>query len=456
METKLLNKEILRLAIPSIIANITVPFVGIVDMAIAGHIESSMRAATLIGGITIGSMMFDLLYWNFGFLRAGTGGLTAQAYGSGDKVKGVGFLLKGVMLSMFIALCLILIQVPFTKIIFLFIDASDEVSSLALQYFFIRIWAAPATLSLMAFKGWFIGMQDSVSAMLTDFIVNGVNIIASIVLAMGIGGLGFKGIGYAGIALGTVIAQYSGLLFVFIVLFSKYFSIVRAAIKKRAFLFKGRDIRSFAVLNSDLFVRSLCFIAVYIGFTIISARFGDLLLAVSSVMMKLLMLFSFFTDGFAFAGEALVGKYIGGKDRMMTRKSVNNVFLWSMGIGMGFIIIYLLAGEPILHIMTDNTEVIETCKKYFIWLMPMPLIGCAAFTFDGIFIGATASKDLRNASLVAVFAFFAVWLCLKPFSSDPYTLIHFLMAAYFAHLAGRTIYQWATYKKAILERPFIQ
>lgn len=123
---------------------------------------------------------------------------------------------------------------------------------------------------------------------------------------------------------------------------------------------------------------------------------------------------------------------------------------------MGFIIIYLLAGEPILHIMTDNTEVIETCKKYFIWLMPMPLIGCAAFTFDGIFIGATASKDLRNASLVAVFAFFAVWLCLKPFSSDPYTLIHFLMAAYFAHLAGRTIYQWVTYKKAILERPFIQ
>lgn len=444
-----LNKEILRLAVPSIIANITVPLVGMVDIAVAGHLSVTGSAAPLIGAITIGSMMFDLLYWNFGFLRAGTGGLTAQAFGRRDRQASLGILAKGLILSWIIALAVLLMQWPFAQLVAYFVKTSDEVMELALQYFFIRVWAAPATLALMAFKGWFIGMQDSVSAMLSDLIVNGVNIVASIILAIGVPSLGFDGLGFVGIAWGTVIAQYCGLVFVLAVLVLKYHQYGLFA--RDNLKFGDKAFKDFISLNSDLFIRSICLIIIYIGFTVISARYGDLLLATSAIMMKLLMLFSYFTDGFAFAGEAMTGKYIGMRNREMVSKSVRGVFIWSMSIGLLFILVYVFAGEPILHIMTNDPEVIDACGNYFIWLLAMPIVGCAAFTFDGIYIGATASKALRNASISAVAAFFIVWFVLAPFSKDGYMAIHFLMAAYFAHLVARAIYQSIVYKKQILE-----
>ena len=180
-----INKDILKLAIPSILANITVPIVGMVDIAVAGHLDSN--AATMIGGIAIGSMLFDLLYWNFGFLRVGTGGLTAQAFGRADRKECARILARAVGISLACALVLIAIQWLFVKAAFLVVDCTPEVRHLASQYFFIRIWAAPATLGLMAFKGWFIGMQDSVSPMATDLTVNGMNVLMSFVLALGIG-----------------------------------------------------------------------------------------------------------------------------------------------------------------------------------------------------------------------------------------------------------------------------
>ena len=193
-----LNKEILRLALPSILANLTVPLVGLVDIAVAGHLDTS--AAALIGGISIGSLMFDMMYWNFGFLRAGTGGLTAQAYGREDWGACAANLKRGLSAAVLSALLLILIQWPFQKLMFVFVQCSDEVRALALKYFHIRIWAAPATLSLMALRGWFIGMQDTFSSMLTDIMVNGMNIVASVLLALGIPGTSFSGIGFTGIA----------------------------------------------------------------------------------------------------------------------------------------------------------------------------------------------------------------------------------------------------------------
>ena len=447
-----LNKEIIRLAVPSIVANITVPLVGMVDIAVAGHLGLSGSAAPLIGGITIGSMMFDLLYWNFGFLRAGTGGLTAQAYGRGDMCNFYSILSKGLVMAGIIAVILLALQLPFAKLVSHFVKTSEAVMALAIQYFFIRIWAAPATLSLMAFKGWFIGMQDSVCAMFSDLVVNGVNIAASIILSTGIPFLGFEGIGFSGIAWGTVIAQYCGLVFVLGVLAIKYHPMKFGFLSKDNIWLGGNGFREFLSLNSDLFIRSLCLIVIYIGYTVISARYGELLLATASIMMKLLMLFSYFTDGFAFAGEALTGKYIGRNNRYMASRAVRGVFLWSMSIGLAFTMIYIFAGEPILKVMTNDTEVIATCGKYFIWLLAMPIVGCAAFTFDGIYIGATASKALRNASILAVAAFFSVWFSLIPFSKDGYMAIHFLMAAYFAHLAARTIYQSIVYKSQVLSR----
>ena len=451
---KLINKDILKLAVPSILANITVPIVGMVDIAVAGHLTGEV--ATMIGGIAIGSMLFDLLYWNFGFLRVGTGGLAAQAYGRRDIKECSKILTRAIGISLAFALLLIAIQWIFVKAAFLVVDCTPQVRELASEYFFIRIWAAPATLSLMAFKGWFIGMQDSVSPMVTDFVVNGMNVLMSIVLALG------TPMGFAGIAAGTVVAQYSGLLTALTLLLVKYARKVFADFSISDFkaVFTGSETRRFFVMNTDLFVRSLCFIAIYIGFTTISAGFGDLLLAVSSIMMKLLMIFSYFTDGFAYAGEALTGKYIGAKDAPMVRKTVIWTFVWSMGIAVTFMGIYHFAGVPMLRVMTSDAAVIEQSREYLPWLLLMPLIGCAAFTWDGIYIGATASKEIRNAMLWAVVAFAGIWVAGRlgldwlgaedvQQGTNRYFIIsmHILMAAYFAHLLARTIYLSAKYKK---------
>ena len=450
---KAINREILRLAIPSILANITVPIVGMVDIAVSGHLTTA--AAASIGGISIGSMLFDLLYWNFAFLRAGTGGLTAQAYGRGDMQECSRILCRGLGLSLLMAILVLAIQWPFTKLAFLVVDSSPEVRELALQYYFIRIWAAPATLSLMTLRGWFIGMQDTVSSMWTDLVVNGMNIIASIVLALGIGG--WPGLGFKGVAYGTLVAQYSGLLFALVILAVKYRSKVLSHItlKQAVESFKGNDIKAFFSMNGDLFLRSVGFILIYIGFTVISAKYGDLMLASSAIMMKLLMLFSFFTDGFAYAGQALTGKFIGEENAPGVKETVKAVFIWSLGVAVIFIGIYGVLGVPLLRMMTSDAQVVEACRQFIPWLIAMPPLGCAAFTWDGIYEGATASRPIRDAMLAAAFFFFLSWFggkaVLDHFSPEAYNAaaIHVLLGAYFIHLLTRTVWLSATYRKSI-------
>ena len=469
-----IDKEILRLALPSILANITVPLVGMVDIAVAGHLSAS--AAALIGGISVGSLMFDMLYWNFGFLRAGTGGMTAQAYGREDWQECRTHLFRAVGTALLISLALLMVQWPFQKLVFLLVDCSAEVKSLALKYFFIRIWAAPATLSLMAFRGWFIGMQDTFSSMLTDVIVNGVNILASIFLALGIPGTAFKGIGFSGIAWGTILAQYTGLFFATGVVAVKYRQKVRLPVKPgvpdgnvtgRPFTRTGREaqgapapiavrkesIHRFFAVNGDLFIRSLCLMVVYLAFTAISAKFGDVLLAMCSVMMKLMMIFSFFTDGFAFAGEALTGRFIGMERPELLREGVRHTFAWSLGIGMMFVAIYLLFGMDMFRMMTSDSSVVGSAQGFLPWLVLMPLVGSTAFTWDGIYTGATRTKPLRNSTIGCMIAFFLVWflglMLLKPQGNS---LVHLLFAAYYSHLIFRSVYLTVKYPSSIPSR----
>lgn len=469
---KAINRDILKLAVPSILANITVPLVGMVDIAVAGHIgpesvtasSGGVSAAAMIGGIAIGTMLFDLLYWNFGFLRVGTGGLAAQAYGRADMKECSRIFARALSIALGFAILLIAIQWIFLKAAFLVVECSPEVEALASRYFLIRIWAAPATLSLMAFKGWFIGMQDSVSPMITDFVVNGMNVLMSIVLALGltVGGIEIiSPMGFSGIAAGTVVAQWTGLLAASCIMVCKYSGKVfrHFGIQDFKGLFKGGETRRFFVMNRDLFIRSLCFIAIYIGFTVISARYGDLLLAVSSILMKLLMIFSYFTDGFAYAGEALTGRYIGAGDDDMCRRAVKYTFVWSMALAFVFMLIYGFAGDAMLKVMTSDADVIAAAGDFMPWLLLMPAVGCAAFTWDGIYIGATASVALRNSMLWSVVAFAAVWvvgmvsLGLGMSSSDGsygFYAMHVLMAAYFAHLLARTIYLSVKYRNTFL------
>lgn len=447
-----LHREILRLAGPSILANITVPLVGMVDIAIAGHLSSSFGSAALIGGISVGTMLFDLLYWNFAFLRSGTGGLTAQAYGesviagSDRQSYTTGpILIRALRIALLSGLALIALQWVVVWLAFMVVNCTPEVRELASRYFYIRIWAAPATLSLFAFKGWFIGMQDSVRAMTADLVVNGVNILGSLVLALGIPGL-FGGLGFPGIALGTVLAQWTGAAYCVLAIMARY---------RRQFMVPssktGPKTRTgtFFTLNRDLFLRSVGMIAVYIGFTAISAGFGDLMLAVSTIIMKLLMIFSYFTDGFAYAGEALTGRFVGEKSGDGIQSTVRQTFLWSIGVAALFMLVYGFGGVPLFRLMTSDPEVVDAGRNFLPWLLLMPAIGCPAFMWDGIFIGATASKHLRNSTLLCAIGFFAFWLAgslLSP-NASPETLLHILMGAYFIHLAIRSVYLTAAWPR---------
>ena len=452
-----LHRDILRLAVPSILANITVPLVGMVDIAVAGHLGSAggMGAAALIGGISIGTMLFDMLYWNFGFLRGGTGGLTAQAYGRyhAGTEEAAGDIAVTLKRALSIAFCsglaMITLQWVVVQIAFLLVDCTTEVQTLATQYFYIRIWAAPATLSLFAFKGWFIGMQDTVRPMICDLLVNAVNIGLSICLAFGYAGL--PALGFAGVAWGTLIAQWTGFLYASLAVWRRYGSFFRPHRPATT----NSSWRSFFVLNRDLFLRSVCMIAVYIGFTMISARYGDMMLAVGAILMKLLMIFSYFTDGFAYAGEALTGRFIGEGSQDGVRSTIRQTFLWSLGVTVLFFLVYGVGGVPLFRLMTSDPSVVDAGREFIPWLLLMPVIGCPAFTWDGIFTGATASKDLRNSVVWCVVGFFGVWFIglwlLKALHSPvPETwAIHLLMAAYFMHLLVRALYLTLRWRKAV-------
>ena len=438
---KSLNSQILRLAIPSIMANITIPLVGIVDTAIVGHIAN----ATYIGGIAIGTMLFDLLYWNFGFLRVGTSGMTAQAYGRGDGVECARLLTQSVSIALIGAVVLWLIQWLFVTAVLAIVPCSTEVAAFAREYFFIRIWAAPATLSLMAFKGWFIGMQDTVSPMITDIVVNVVNMTVSYVLAV------YTPLGALGVAYGTLVAQFTGLLLALVICMFKYKTVVREVVRqlcdKAIKLLGDKEMKRFMSLNANLFVRSLCFMVVYVGFTSLASQYGDVELAVSTIMMKLFMLFSYFVDGFAYAGEALVGKEWGASRSLASSphrlvRIVRFLFAWSLGVGLLFTLLFAVWSEECYLAMTNDMEVLSRLGDYTGWLIAMPIVSTLAFMWDGVYAGATAGKQIRNAMIYAALGFVTCYL-----ATYWWLGIQGLYIAYFAHLVARVVYLTAAWKR---------
>ena len=439
---KSLNFQILRLAIPSILANITIPLVGLVDTAIVGHIAN----ATFIGGIAIGTMLFDLLYWNFGFLRVGTSGMTAQAFGNGDRVECARLLSQSVGIALLGAALIWGIQWFFLTAVLAIVPCSPEVAAFARDYFFVRIWAAPATLSLMAFKGWFIGMQDTVSPMLTDIVVNVVNMVVSYVLAV------LTPMGAIGVAWGTVIAQFTGLGIAFVLLMVKYRHLWQGLSPLRLAL-DGKGMKRLISLNGNLFVRSLCFMVVYVGFTSLASKYGDVELAVSTIMMKLFMLFSYFVDGFAYAGEALVGKEIGrssGGQKFSGAREISHVvrllFAWSLGVGVLFTLIFWLWSDVFYMAMTSDTTVLSRLADYTGWLIAMPIVSTLAFMWDGVYTGATAGKQIRNGMIYAALSFVVGYL-----ATYWWLGIQGLYIAYFAHLVARVIYLTFSWSGSVMQ-----
>lgn len=428
-----INAQILRLAIPSILANITIPLVGVVDTAIVGHIAN----ATFIGGIAIGTMLFDLLYWNFGFLRVGTSGMTAQAFGRGDRVECARLLSQSIGIALIGSVLIWVLQYFFVNVALMLVPCSNEVADFAREYFFIRVWAVPATLSLMAFKGWFIGMQDTISPMLTDIVVNLVNMGVSYVLAV------YTPLQALGVAYGTLIAQFTGLIVAVLILLMKYRSIWQGLSLWRLAVDTQR-MRRLLSLNGSLFVRSLCFMIVYVGFTSLASKYGDVELAISTIMMKLFMLFSYFVDGFAYAGEALVGKEIGKHDDPQSHHQVNPLqlstvirllFVWSLGVGIIFTLIFYVWSDEFYRAMTSDSIVLEGLTRYTGWLIAMPIVSTLAFMWDGVYAGATAGKQIRNAMVYAALGFVAMYLATNQFVG-----VQSIYIAYFAHLLARVVY----------------
>lgn len=418
-----MHRSILRLAIPSILANITVPLVGIVDVAIAGHISD----ASAIGGIAVGAMLFDLLYWNFGFLRVGTGGMTAQAFGRRDHHAMSDIFTENMSIALGGALLVWLVGWLFVDLVMWCMPSSPEVELFARQYFNIRIWAAPATLSLMVFKGWFIGAQDTVSPMVCDILVNVVNMVASYLMAV------CTPLGAIGVAWGTLVAQYAGLLTAVVLLLLKYRSFFVGLSVKGSMVWS--KLRHLVSLNGNLILRSLGFMVVYVGFTALTSKYGDEALAVGAIMMKLFMVFSYLVDGFAYAGEALVGRFIGEQNRKQTSTAVRCLFLWCFGVGCVFTIVYFVGGEGVVRLMTSDESVILGSRPFLFWLTLMPLISSAAFMWDGIYIGATAGRQVRNCMIYAALGFVLGYVCFQSSLG-----VQAVYIGYFIHLLVRTLY----------------
>lgn len=419
-----MNRRILRIAIPSIISNITVPLLGLVDVTIVGH----MGDAAYIGAIAVGGMLFNILYWNFGFLRMGTSGLTSQAYGRKDRAEEMRVLAQALGVGVVSSLCILLLQYPVEQLAFTLLEASVGVEAYAIRYFRVCIWGAPAVLMLYGFKGWFIGMQNSRFPMFIAIAVNCINILCSLFLVFV---LHWK---VEGVALGTVIAEWCGLGMAVVLWMRRYGSLWERFTLRGSLQWAA--MKRFFSVNRDIFFRTVCLIAVTAFFTSTGARQGDTILAVNTLLMQLFTLFSYIMDGFAYAGEALVGRYIGACNVRNLRHAVRNLFGWGVGLSLLFTLLYGVGGERFLGLLTGEREVVEAAGRYFYWALAVPLSGFAAFLWDGILIGATATRQMLWAMLIACASFFLLCYFFSGTTDN-----HALWAAFLVYLVLRGLLQ---------------
>ena len=421
------DRQILQIALPSIVSNITVPLLGMIDVAIVGH----MGSPVYIGAVAVGSMIFNLVYWLFGFLRMGSSGLTAQALGRRDFTEVTRLLVRSVSIALGIALLLILFQVPLKWLMFWLIGPTSDVVPFASTYFNIVIWGAPASLALFSLMGWYIGMQNTRIPMMISIMQNIVNILASLTLVYGFG------MKIEGVAFGTVIAQYAGLLMAVGLLARNYSRLFRYFSKDRLF----RKMEAFFAINRDIFLRTLCLVAVNLFFTAAGARQGAVILSVNTVLIQLYLFFSYFMDGFAYAGEALGGKAYGAHNITAFHETLRRLWMWMLIVTLAYTLLYMVGGSWIVALLTDEAQVIETSREYIWWAWLIPAAGCVAFIWDGIFIGITATRGMLVSSFVSAIVFFAVYLLSEKTLGN-----HGLWLAQIVYLAMRGILQTIWYR----------
>ncbi len=399
-----MNREILRLAVPNILSNISIPLLGMVDTALMGRMESEIY----IGAVALGSILFSFIYWGFGFLRMGTTGLTAQAYGRNDRKECMAILGRALFVALAGSVLLLVFQQLIAGFGFALIKGAEPVKVIARQYFSIRIYAAPASIGLFAIQGWFLGMQNARYPMFLTIFINLMNILFNVLFVVR---FGMKA---NGVALGTVCAQYIGLALAVGMLLHKYRRYIMLFDRKRIFMISR--IKRFYSVNADIFIRTICLVFTFAFFTSASGAIDSMTLAANQILLQYIALMSYAVDGFAFAAESLVGRFSGAGDPLRLRRSVKLLLIWGSGFGILFAGVYLAFGRILLHVFTNQTGVIQTALPYLFWMALIPPAGSMAYMWDGIYIGATATRTMRNMMLVSTLLVFlpAYYLGVSP------------------------------------------
>jgi MATE family multidrug resistance protein len=425
------NKEILRLAIPNIISNISIPLLSTVDTMLMGRLSELH-----LGAVGIGAMIFNFIYWNFGFLRMGTTGITAQAFGEKDDSEIMQTLSRALLVALILAIFIFSMQIPFGNMSFYLMNISSEQYHLVEEYFYIRIWAAPATLGLFVMMGWFFGMQNAIFPLIITVFVNLVNILLSYFFVK------ILSWDVAGVAWGTVIAQYAGIVLSFILFYGKYKTHLSQFSQKA--MLKVESLKQYLTINRDIFIRTFCLTFAFGFFYSQSSVAGETVLAANVILLQFLNWMSYGVDGFAFASESLVGKYTGAKDQINLKKAIRLSFTWGMLLAFGFSLSYWLFGGELLYVFTDKENVIEASLPFLIWMIVFPVISTPCYIWDGIYIGLTASKAMRDTMLVALMIYILFYFLLEGEYGN-----HGLWAALLIFMGARGLIQWIYYEKKL-------
>lgn len=422
-----MNREIFRIAVPNIISSITVPLMGIFSTAIAGHCGDS---AATIGALAIGVSIFNFIYWNCSFIRMGTSGITAQAFGAQDFKTTTAMLVRAVAISAALGVVVLLLQYPLGELSLWMMNGSQMVA----DYFYARIWAVPAGIILFGLNGWFTGMQNAVIPMCTSILINVLHVLLSLWFVFGFD-MDIVGIAYA-----SVVAQWSGML-LSVALLVIYF---RDKLQRvdMALILDMKALKEFFAVNGDIIIRTFCIVAVYTFFTAASARMeSDIVLAVNTMLLQLFTLFSYMNDGFAYAAEALTGRFIGAKDEKSLRLCIRRCVVWALGTAAVCITVYLFWWQDIITLFVGEKsqlhDIIAVAKEYIGWVVVIPMAAALPFLMDGIMVGATLTRILRNSMLLSTAAYFIIYYALHPVIGNDA-----LWLAFTAYMALRGVAQY--------------
>ena len=389
----LTHRRVLAIALPIVAANVTVPLLGLVDTAVIGQ----MGQAAPIGAVGLGAVILAVLYWTFGFLRMGTTGLTAQAHGAGDGAEVGAILRRGLLIAGAAGVALIAVQAPLFWAAFRVAPASDAVEVLAREYLAIRIWGAPATIAAYALTGWLIALERTRAVLALQLVTNGVNIALDVGFVLGLGW------GVPGVALATVIAEWSGL--------ALGLWICRAGlVATGARVFDAVRLRRMASVNGHIMLRSILLQGCFTAFLFLSSGRGDLVIAANHILLQFLELMAYLLDGFAFAAETLVGQAVGARNRAALGRAVRMTFGWGIGGAVLMALGFAALGPVVIDLMTTAPDVRAEARLYLPWIVAAPLIGIAAWMYDGIYIGATLTREMvATAALSALVFALAAW-----------------------------------------------